>query len=55
MVLKGAKDTLIKTKYLIIEKHSEDIILFLKKHGFKVKIVMPSNYIFAINSKKISI
>ena len=48
-ILEGAKETLKKTKYIILEASArkDEIICFLKKMGFKIRKLKFTTYIFA--------
>lgn len=47
--LQGAEKTLKKTKYVIIERNDNEVKDYLRKKGFVVKVLKPSNYLLAIN------
>ena len=51
-VLKGARKTLKKTKYVILEasKEKDKIIHLLKEEGFKIRKLKFTTYIFAAKS-----
>lgn len=49
-ILKGGKNILPKTKYVIVEQHSQDIKDFLTEFGYKTENMQPSGYLLATNS-----